>query len=502
MRSYALLQIASSLPVPDEKRSRALLHDAFVASLEVHDDDQTKSQLQEEIFRTLLPLSLNDVQELLPQAERKVRTRTSEQIISHYTDKKEFEKAINLVNQVTAWDEFPYQSAGKLMDLLPGEMMAERQGLFLQAVNSYKNHKHSGVMVGGSLTDIIVRHSSSTAPQVVLSAIEDILSQAKKQDEENHGNNLTIGGSGGTVSFEGNYQYQLFALMPVLQRLDESRAKGLLDENQALQAKLQQYPLGLDSVMPMPKEPPKPASSDPAQNGGTGRDSPPAAQRVERHVHSTDSRNSAMAAQMQAAEQARLKMNQILEQAETDPLQALAQTTNLPVSVGDSFMSPRGNALVAIAHANVKKNPAVASQALSELRKILPDMPTAMQVQSLHSAANLYVEMGDTDSAQNVVSEGFKIADKLLEKDLNPEDPNLGLKAWWPSADAYRRFVEVQTKISQRDTLNLLKEIKDPDIRTVETIMYARALAEMPNKRSTVVERRRGMNHVSTMSTD
>jgi hypothetical protein len=164
MRSYALLQIASSLPVPDEKRSRALLHDAFVASLEVHDDDQTKSQLQEEIFRTLLPLSLNVVQELLPQAERKVRTRTSEQIISHYTDKKEFEKAINLVNQVTAWDEFPYQSAGKLMDLLPGEMMAERQGLFLQAVNSYKNHKHSGVMVGGSLTDIIVRHSSSTAP--------------------------------------------------------------------------------------------------------------------------------------------------------------------------------------------------------------------------------------------------------------------------------------------------------------------------------------------------
>lgn len=493
MRSYGLLQISASLPVPDEKRSRALLHDAFTASLEIHDDDDTKTRLQEDIFAGLLPLSLDDVQELLPQAELKVRKQTSERIIRLYTDKKKFDNAIDLVNQVTAWDEFPYGSGGSLMQALPADMMAEKQGLFIQAVNSYKNHKHSGIQVGSSLTDMIVKHYGEMPPKVVLSAIEDILSQAKNQDEENHGNNITIGGSGGTVNFEGNYQYQLFALLPILERLDESRAKALLDENQALQAKLQQYPMGIESVMPTPREPPKAA-----EGGANAKQGSASAKGVQRTVLSTDQRNTAMAAQMQAAEQAQQQMKQIVDLAESDPVQAIAQTTTLPVSIGDSPMSPRGEALAAIAQKNFKNNPAAASQALSELRKIVPDMPLLRQAQALSIAADIYLKLGDPDSAEKVVSEGFKVADKLLEKDLNPEDPNQGLKAWWPSADAYRRFVEVQTKISQRNTLNLLKEIKDPEIRTLESIMYARSLLGLPTKRVTVVEKRKNMNRTMT----
>jgi hypothetical protein len=493
MRSYGLLQISASLPVPDEKRSRALLHDAFTASLEIHDDDDTKTRLQEDIFAALLPLSLDDVQELLPQAELKVRKQTSERIIRLYTDKKKFDNAIDLVNQVTAWDEFPYGSGGTLMQALPADMMAEKQGLFIQAVNSYKNHKHSGIQVGSSLTDMIVKHYGEMPPKVVLSAIEDILSQAKNQDEENHGNNITIGGSGGTASFEGNYQYQLFALLPILERLDETRAKGLLDENQALQAKLQQYPMGIESVMPSPKESTKAADGD-----VSAKQAPAAAKAIQRSVFTTGQRNAAMAAQMQAAEQAQQQMKQIAELAESNPVQAIAQSTTLPVSIGDSPMSPRGEALAAIAQKNVKNNPAAASQALSELRKVVADMPLLRQAQALSTAADVYLKLGDPDSAEKVVSEGFKVADKLLERDLNPEDPNQGLKAWWPSADAYRRFVEVQTKISQRDTLNLLKEIKDPEIRTLESIMYARSLLGIPSKRVTVVEKRKNMNRTMT----
>ncbi|HJT52531.1 MAG TPA: hypothetical protein VJ848_01670, partial [Candidatus Angelobacter sp.] len=82
----------------------------------------------------------------------------------------------------------------------------------------------------------------------------------------------------------------------------------------------------------------------------------------------------------------------------------------------------------------------------SELRKVAPDMPLLRQAQALSTAADVYLKLGDPDSAEKVVSEGFKVAEKLLERDLNPEDPNQGLKAWWPSADAYRRFVEVPDK--------------------------------------------------------
>ncbi len=136
------------------------------------------------------------------------------------------------------------------------------------------------------------------------------------------------------------------------------------------------------------------------------------------------------------------------------PAQALAHATTLPVSLdGMIAMSPRGNALTAIAKAAAKNNPAIAKQALADLRKIVPDMPLNMQAQSLQSAITTYIAMGDNDAAESAISEGIKVAEKLLEKDLNPDDPNKALKAWWPSANAYRSFVEAQTKISRQQTL-------------------------------------------------
>jgi hypothetical protein len=124
----------------------------------------------------------------------------------------------------------------------------------------------------------------------------------------------------------------------------------------------------------------------------------------------------------------------------------------------------------------------------------VPDMPLNLQAQSLHSAVTTYADMGETDDAERAISEGIKVADKLLENDLNPDDPNKALKAWWPSADAYRRFVEAQTKISRPDTLGLLKEIKDPDIRTIETITYARSILGLPTKQVRIQEKRKNMN--------
>ncbi len=161
MRTYGLMQIATAYPTTgsETKKTRELLRDAFTSSLEIHDDNETKQELQTEIFRALLPLSQDDVEELLSQAEPKVRKVTSEQMIRTYTSKKQFEKAIDLVNQVTSWDEFPYASASGLIDALPADMTAEKQGLLVQAVNSYKNHTHKGMSFGeGSLTGMIVRN--------------------------------------------------------------------------------------------------------------------------------------------------------------------------------------------------------------------------------------------------------------------------------------------------------------------------------------------------------
>jgi hypothetical protein len=504
MRTYGLMQVATAYPTypatgSETKKTRELLRDAFTSSLEIHDDNDTKQELQTEIFRALLPLSQQDVEDLLSQADPKVRKVTSEQMIRAYTGKKQFEKAIDLVNQVTSWDEFPYSSASSLVDALPADMTAEKQGLLVQAVNSYKNHTHKGMGLGeGTLSGMIVRNYGAMNPKLVLQAIDEILSQAKANDENSHNNNISIGGTGGTVSFTSQYEYELFSLLPVLQRLDESRANSLLQENQALQAKLQQFPQGTQSVSP--PAPPQPV-------GVTGKDTATSEtsqtkkpQRVQTAVFSGD---AATAAMMQGVQDASNKLQKIMDEAETDPVQALAHATTLPVVLdGMMMMSPRGNALTSIAKAAAKNNPAIAKQALADLRKIVPDMLLDIQAGALQRAISTYIVLGDNDAAESAISEGIKVADKLLEKDLNPDDPNKALKAWWPSANAYRSFVDAQTKVSRQQTLALLKEIKDQDIRTIESITYARTMLGLPTRQNRIQEKRKSMNRTMITDTD
>jgi len=169
----------------------------------------------------------------------------------------------------------------------------------------------------------------------------------------------------------------------------------------------------------------------------------------------------------------------------------------LPVNLDDMERnSPCASALLSIANANVKTNPGAASQALSEVRKMVADIMPSLQARYLATAADIYLKMGAKENAEKAVNEGFKIADKMLENDMNPDNPNQALKAWWPSADAYRRFVEVEAKISQPATLSVLKEIKDPEIRTTESIMVARSLVGLAVKRFMVAERRKDSNRM------
>jgi hypothetical protein len=158
--------------------------------------------------------------------------------------------------------------------------------------------------------------------------------------------------------------------------------------------------------------------------------------------------------------------------------------------------SPRATTLEMIARMNMKKQPAPARQALAELRNTIKDLPPRDQMKFISSAANIYLEMDDKDKVDDVVGEGLSAAAKLLDNDINPDDPNKALKAWWPSTDAYRRLVEIETKISYPATAKMLQEIKDPDIRAVESIMFARTLLGIPMQRVMTQEKNKNGNRV------
>jgi hypothetical protein len=184
----------------------------------------------------------------------------------------------------------------------------------------------------------------------------------------------------------------------------------------------------------------------------------------------------------------------ILKEAETDPAQAIAQASALPLTIASWMRSPRATTLETIARMSMKKHPASANQALGELRKAINDLPARDQMKFISSAANIYLEMEEKDKADDVVNEGLGTAAKLLESDLNPDDPNKALKAWWPSTDSYRRLIEIETKISHPATAKMLQEIKDPDIRAVESIMFARALLGIPMQRVMTQEKTKNGN--------
>ncbi|HEY2913458.1 MAG TPA: hypothetical protein VGK21_08870, partial [Candidatus Angelobacter sp.] len=456
--------------------------DAFSASLSVQDDPFARENLQQDIFHALVPISMSDVEERLAQAEPRPRKQAAAGIISRYIEKKQFGKAVELVEQVASLDEFPFAAGGRLMEALPAEMNAEKQTLFASAAVSYRAHEHKGAFgtIGdNSFTGLLTRFGDSIPPKLALESIDEILSQARKNDDKF---SVTIGGEGGSATFNSNYEYQLFAVLPLLRKLDESGADKLLKENAALQSTMQQYPNGMDSVSPKPAAAPD-KDDQPKRRGTT--------------FNVSD--NSSKASSDEAVRQEMLRRSDlILKEAETDPTQAIAQASALPLTIAAWMPSPRARTLEAIARMNMKKQPASARLAVAELRKAVTELPMRDQFMYISHAADIYLQMDDKDKADDVVSDGLGVAAKLLDHDVNPDDPNKALKAWWPSTDAYRRLVEIETKISHSATAKLLQEIKDPDIRALESIMFARSLLGLPMNRVTVAEKNKDGNRVRT----
>jgi len=46
-------------------------------------------------------------------------------------------------------------------------------------------------------------------------------------------------------------------------------------------------------------------------------------------------------------------------------------------------------------------------------------------------------EIGDVDLAVKLFQSGMEQVEKLRSEDTDSDDPNLALKAWWPSVNAY-----------------------------------------------------------------
>ena len=114
--------------------------------------------------------------------------------------------------------------------------------------------------VAGDLSGMVVRFWRHFPPELVLDAIDQILDHSKTDDTQialkaSAGPDRTLTIKSTVITFGSVYQYRLFELLPVLRELDPSKAEQLSNDPQ-VQAQLNKYPSGLQSLDPTVRDTP------------------------------------------------------------------------------------------------------------------------------------------------------------------------------------------------------------------------------------------------------
>lgn len=463
-QALSLVQIAKAYSTTNQKKALSLLDDALTSVrdaqwqfTEEREKTRTRTRIQRAIFTAMLPIDPAHVEELLTQVDPDTQRVVLAQLLQHYEEKKEDDKAIDVIQQISRSTEMPYREAAVVMSRMGDDQAAELRSLFTDAMNSYDLHDDPTQMRNDGFADLIMKFHSKVPPEVVRQSIDLVLSHAKKADEKaaEQGNkpSIGIGSSKGAAQFSSMYDFALFQLEPSLREVDPAHADQLLKEHREAQLFLAKYPTGMAGL-----------GSDSDQNGpgmmmsmtsggsagGGGRGGP-------------GSQFGPSPLDMQ-------RMQRIQQDAEAHPQDALASVPTL------SDPQMQKEAYLGIASSTLKKNSSVARSAISKAMDLTSKLSPDEQVRAANEVANLYRKMDDTEAAKNALEKAMDLVDQIYKKDTNADDPNQAPRWYWPSTAAWRSSMEIATKLDPRWATSLLKSIHDDDVRALNELAIASEL--------------------------
>ncbi len=484
MRAYAFRQLARAYQRTDKAKALELLDGAMTATADMEDEgSRTRAELQQHILRDMVPLDPNRAEELLAQVPAESREPVLNTLLGYYEKNKNFDHALELVYRIGQEKEIPYQSAVRIMTALPPERSGDLLQLFTASFSSYRDHAHSDVMMGGDdFSTMVVKFWQKLPLNQVHDAIDELLKQAADRSDTK----INMTSDNGSAAFNSLYEYRLFELLPVLRQIDPAQADELLKKNQETKALLAKYPEGMGSLAPQPPAPSPASSPDadkPARKQGMG---------TSFSVSSGSARMTGADAMMLQQQQSR----RILAEADEHPENALTQVASL------TNADLRANTYLMIAQSAAKKKPSVARSAIEKLLGGLDQVRPLFQVNLLRSAADLYLQMSETEDAKKVVERGFKLADNLQATDTNADDPNKALKAYWPSAEAWRSFTRLAGQISAPWATTLVNEISDPDMKVMAQTALAQQWLDVSRGNVTIMSNSKQGNMTMMSSED
>ena len=446
VRSYALVEVARLYSTSDKTLSLRLLDQAFGLARTLP-AGTGKTFLEEVVCHQASVLAPDRLDDFLNQADPDARVTALHFILQRYESTNQLEKAVETIKRLTTEDEFPYGDADRIMAKLSGSSRTEKQALFGRALVSYKGHHHETIEprddFGLLLTHVWREIDSNSAEDGILYMLQEADAQKRSGRDSFR---ISITSATGSASFGSTYEYRLFQLLPVLSELDGAAAKDFLDKYSQTKQLLDRYPQGMLSF-----DDGNAATIIGVSNGGAMLQAPSPTWQQEVQIG-----------------------RQIVALASSDPAQALGSTDSL------NFPFIKANALEGIAKLEIRKNPDLAKIALEKVAQMSPKLIPVERAKYLLSSAELYLAMGDSKGAQAALETASDATGELYKEDFNKEDPNIALKAFWPSTIIWQRLVSVAGKIAPASASAIIKTITDQDIRMLAKLALESSKLNLP----------------------
>ncbi len=482
MRAWVLWQIGLDYQAIDKTKALELFHTALMAAhaanqagatgkppisnrvkISAHPSLPPGLLLERDIARSIVLLEPKRADETVQQIDPAIRTAILVSLLSSQQKEKQFDRAMQTLNQISAESEIPYEYAMRLMaDLKPGQS-GELTQLFLTSLNSYRNHAPHP-QIKDVFPTMVSRFWKRLPKEVVTQAIDEILAQAA----EDKGNiSYSVLSDKSSSSMNSLYEYRLSQLMPMLREFDPSAARKYEEK----------YPASASSA------------GDP---GGTSAQSDPSAPAKGFQLHPTNSYPS--------------MISSMLEEPAAQKVAAKVDSGHISDAVSDAVnirdISLRAQIYEYIArHAAAKQDNAV-DDALENMLQAAEKLQPAEAFPYYGVASEIYIKINKLDDAKGSIESGLKVAGKLYEKDSDEDDPNTALKAFWPSTNAYCVMIRQAAGISQTWAIALLQGIKDPEIKVAAETALAGGWLQSPTGPSTIMTTKRTSNSISLGSRD
>jgi hypothetical protein len=361
--------------------------------------------------------------------------------------KKDLTHAEALLSTLADSDRYPFGVAANLVTALGPEHSADRTNIFNQALANFEQHATGVSAVGDDIGSFIEHTWDDVPPGLALEAVHKVLDVAKEGDSRSH---YSLSSAKGSVVLNSAYDLRLFQLLPILKELDKDNADALLSDQTEVADQLKTYPKGMQSLR--------------SENVG-----------LSYGVTSGGSGIRKTAAEQQTEAQMQERVEEVLDQADTDPTGALAKAVILPIHGTAESSSPRSVALLGIARKAAAKKHSVSKSALDDFSTI-QDQLTPQEMAGIADLPELYVKVGDMDAAKKALDILVKAAGKIYEHDTDSDDPNKAFEGTWPSTDLWRKAIQQAARISPSLPDEIIAGLPDPEISAFEKVVFASAL--------------------------